>query len=223
MKILVVEDNVTLAENIKEGLELEQYTVDIAHNGRKGLSMAVADQCDLVILDIMMPEMNGFEFLEAFRKNNNTTPVLILSAKDATDDKIQGLDGGADDYLAKPFALAELYARVRSLLRRSTTKEILLSVDNLTLNPKTKEVQRAGITLSLSAKEYRLLEYLMRHKGAIVSEEDILTHGWSYDYEGFSNIVAVYIRYLRNKIDKAFPQEKPLIETVRGLGYRFSE
>ncbi len=223
MKLLIIEDNIQLARTIKKGLELEKYTVDIAHNGKEGLLKAVANQCDLVILDWMMPEMNGIEFLNTFRKDNLTTPVLMLTAKDTSFDTIESLDNGADDYLAKPFDFDVLLARIRSLLRRSTTKELLLSCGSLTIDPKTKHVERSGVSIKLSAKEYRLAEYLIRHKGEVLGEEDIVTHGWSYEYDSMSNIVRVYIRYLRNKIDRAFPNEQALIQTIRGMGYTMSD
>ncbi len=196
---------------------LNTYTTDL---GEEGIDLAKLYDYDLILLDLDLPDMNGHDVLRQLRLSKIQTPILILSGSDDTENKIKGFGFGADDYLTKPFSLDELYARVRTLLRRSTTRELLLQVDNLTLNPKTKEVQRAGTTITLSAKEYRLLEYLMRKKGAVVSEEDIITHGWAYDYDTNSNIVAVYIRYIRNKVDKAFPGETPLIQTVRGLGYK---
>lgn len=223
MKILIVEDSIELTDLLMRGLKQEKYLVVVAHDGADGLQKAVGDQCDLILLDWMMPRMDGITFIKSFRESNVNIPILMLTAKDSPGDIVQALDAGADDYIAKPFDFNEILARIRSLLRRSTTNEIILSCDSLVLDPKKKIVKRSEKIISLSAKEYRLLEYLMRHKDEVVSEEDIITHGWSNDYEGFSNIVSVYIRYLRNKVDRAFPTEISLIHTVRGMGYSLDD
>ncbi len=223
MKILIVEDEVKIAKALAKGLQLEQFVVDISHDGKDALNKVVSGNYDLVILDLMLPVIDGLEALTTLRKRGNTTPVLILTAKDSVQDKVKGLNSGADDYLAKPFAFTELLARVHSLTRRGKTKDSKLKLSNLVLDSYTHEVSRAGELVQLSAREYHLLEYMLRHPGAILSEGQIIDHVWSYNYDGVSNVVAVYIRYLRNKIDKAFADEKPLIKTVKGLGYRLME
>jgi len=222
MKILIIEDEQRLARNIQKGLKAENYSAEVAFDGEEGLVKGSHD-CDLIILDLMLPKMSGFEVLQELRDKKISTPIIILTAKDSIEDKIKGLDLGADDYLSKPFSFEELLARMRALLRRSTEKSVILKVDNLELDPKTKRVERAGKEIKLSGTEYRLLEYMMRHKDWLMDESKIITHVWDYDYDGFSNIVPVYMRYLRNKIDRAFPDEKPLIYTIRGMGYKITD
>ncbi len=222
MQILIIEDEQRLAQSIQKGLKAENFSVDVANDGEQGLKMMI-NKYDLIILDLMLPKVSGLEILEHLRTEKNKIPILILTAKGSTDDKVKGLNLGADDYLAKPFDFEELLARVYALIRRSTNSDVKLKIDNLELNPRKKEVTRAGKIIKLSGTEYRLLEYLVRHPHHVMSETDLLEHVWDHNYDGLSNIVSVYIRYLRNKIDKPFTTEKPLIHTVRGLGYKICD
>lgn len=223
MNILVVEDETRLADNIARALELESYNASVASNGLEAETMLREGSYDLVIMDIMMPNQDGLETLRHIRERGDDVRVLMLTAMSQTEDRVYGLEQGADDYLAKPFELDELLARVKAQLRRKqdTIAEVL-TCDSLVLNRSTKQVMRGVGDVSLSATEFRLLEYLMLHKDEVCSETDLLEHVWDQNYDGMSNVVAVYVGYLRNKIDKAFPRQKPLIETVRGLGYRVS-
>ena len=223
MNILVVEDETRLADNIARALELESYNATVAYDGLEAETMLREGSYDLVIMDIMMPNQDGLETLRHIRERGDDVRVLMLTAMSQTEDRVYGLEQGADDYLAKPFELDELLARVKAQLRRKqdTIAEVL-TCDSLVLNRSTKQVMRGVADISLSATEFRLLEYLMLHNGEVCSETDLLEHVWDQNYDGMSNVVAVYVRYLRNKVDKAFPREKPLIETVRGLGYRIS-
>lgn len=218
MRILLVEDEKDLAGIVKQGLEEEGYVVDVAHDGEEGLYMAENFPVDAIVLDIMLPLKDGLTVLSTLRKKGVNTPVILLTARDALIDKIKGLDTGADDYLTKPFVFEELLARVRSLLRRkSTVKEAVIRVGDLEIDTASHEVKRGGKPISLSAKEYMLLEYLAYRKGNVVSRTDIVEHIYHEDAEMDSNVVDVYINYLRNKIDKDF--KKKLIQTVRGAGY----
>lgn len=224
MRILVVEDEHKIAQAIKKGLEQEAYAVDIAYDGMSGYDMAVAESYDVIILDRLLPGMEGVEICKKLRKDSIHTPVLMLTAKGQLADKVEGLDAGADDYLVKPFAFEELLARIRALIRRPRDIDtIVLQVSDVTLNTTTYEVKRGGILLRLSSKEYALLEYLMRHPGLILTKEQIIAHVWNYDADVLPNTVEVYIGYLRNKIDKAFKDKKSLIHTVRGFGYKIGE
>lgn len=223
MRILVVEDEHRIAASIKKGLEQEKYAIDLAYTGTQGYDLASTEDYDLIVLDLMLPGMDGISISRELRKNKIHTPILMLTAKSQTQDKITGLDAGADDYLTKPFSFEELLARVRALLRRP--KKIIddvLHVADLALYSKQYEVKRGRIPVRLSSKEFSLLQYLMRNKGQILSKEQITTHVWDYDADILPNTVEVYIRNLRNKIDSPFPQKKPLIQTVRGFGYRIS-
>lgn len=222
MRILVVEDEKMLAENIKTGLEDENFAVDIAFNGLDAYDLAAGEEYDVIILDIMLPGMDGITLCKKLRAEKIYTPILMLTAKDAVEDKVTGLDDGADDYMIKPFSFEELLARIRSLMRRSTTKDTILKVDSLELNPSSHIVKRNGKELSLTGKEYSLLEYFMRYPNQVLTREQILSHVWDYSYDSMSNIIDVLIRRLRNKIDRDFPDEKPLFKTVRGLGYKLS-
>lgn len=218
MRILLVEDEKELASIIKQGLEEEGYIVDVAHDGEEGLYMSENYSADAVILDIMLPVMDGLTVLSTMRKKGINTPVILLTARDALVDKIKGLDTGADDYLTKPFVFDELLARVRSLLRRKTdVKEAVIRIADIEINTANHEVRRGGRLITLSAKEYALLEYLAYKKDTVVSRSDIIEHIYHEDSEMDSNVVDVYINYLRNKIDKDF--KKKLIHTVRGAGY----
>ncbi len=221
MKILVVEDGHKIAGAIKKGLEQESYAVDVAFRGNDGFDLATTENYDLIVLDILLPEMNGLEICEKLRAQNIHTPILMLTAKGQVNDRVAGLDVGADDYLTKPFAFEEFLARVRALIRRpKDAAGIILQVDNLTLNTVSYEVKRTGKLIQLSNKEFALLDYLMRHPNKILTKEQIISHVWDYDADILPNTVEVYIGYLRNKIDRPFPKGKPLIKTIRGFGYK---
>ncbi len=219
MRILVVEDEHKIASSLKKGLEQENLAVDLAFEGKDGLDLAETEDYDLIILDRMLPGMDGIEICKFLRAEKIHTPILMLTAKGEIDDRVEGLNAGADDYLVKPFAFEELLARIRSLTRRpkvllSTT----LTVNDLSFNTTSFEVKRAGKLIQLSSKEFALLEYLMRNAGKVVTKEQIISHVWDYDADVLPNNVEVYIGYLRAKIDKDF--KKPLIQTIRGFGYR---
>jgi heavy metal response regulator len=218
MRILVVEDEKKVARFVQQGLQEEHYTVDVAHDGEMGKRMAETQQYDLLILDVMLPKKSGLELIREFRSSNGSTPALMLTAKGSTEDKVAGLDSGADDYLTKPFAFAELLARVRSLLRRSSKeKSTVLTIADLELDTVTHKAKRAGRTIELTAKEYALLEYFLRNKERVLSRTLIAEHIWDYNFDTGTNIIDVYVNHLRNKIEVG--NEQRLIYTVRGVGY----
>ncbi len=224
MRILVVEDEHLIANSIKKGLEQERYAVDVAYSGDAGFDLASTEDYDLLILDLMLPGMDGLSICRELRKKGIHTPILILTARGQTSDKVQGLDSGADDYLTKPFSFEEFLARIRALSRRPKTAiDSVLTVNDLTLDTKTYQVERARQNINLSSKEFSLLEYLMRHAGKILTKEQIIGHVWNYDADILPNTVEVYIRNLRQKIDLPFPNQKSLIATVRGFGYKIGE
>ena len=219
MRILVVEDEVKMAGLIKRGLEHEGYAVDVARDGPEALWAAREVDYDAIVLDVMIPEPDGFEVCRTLRKEGRWAPVVLLTARDRVDDRVTGLDAGADDYLTKPFAFAELFARLRAVVRRGPSERpTVLKVGDLSLDPATREVWRDGTRVLLSSKQFTLLELLMRHAGDVLSRERILEHVWDFAYEGTSNLVEVYIRSLRERIDRPFGRNT--IETVRGAGYR---
>lgn len=220
MKILVVDDEKRIARAIKQGLEQDGYAVDLAYDGEDGYNAARADDYDLIILDVMMPEMNGNEVTQKLRSEGCKTPIMMLTAKDQGRDIVKGLDSGADDYLAKPFSFDVLTARIRALLRRpQETIANVLEVDDLLLDSVNRTVSRAKQPVSLSAKEFAILEYLMRNKNRIVSKQSIMAHVWDFDSTILPNNVEVFINYLRTKIDRPFLPSPALIHTVRGFGY----
>jgi len=222
MRVLIVEDEKDLAAIIKQGLEEEGYVVDVAHDGEEGLYMAENYPADVVILDIMLPVMDGLTALNSMRRKGIKTPVIMLTARDALVDKIKGLDTGADDYLTKPFVFGELLARIRSLIRRKgEVKEAVVRVGDMEINTASHEVKRGGKSINLSAREYALLEYLAYNREKVMTRTDIVEHIYHEDTDMDSNVVDVYINYLRNKIDKDF--KKKLIHTVRGAGYVLKE
>jgi two-component system response regulator MprA len=221
-RILVVEDEPGLARALREGLRESHYTVDVATDGEEALAFARVARYDAIVLDVLMPRLDGLQVCRRLRAAGATTPILMLTARDALEHKVAGLDSGADDYLVKPFAYAELLARLRALLRREASrKEGSLSVGNLTLDPATQRAQRGDRPLELTAREYRVLETLMRRPGHVVSREAIIDSVWGFDYPESSNLIDVYIGRLRRKLggDGA----PPLIHTVRGAGYRLAE
>ncbi|MCL5784676.1 MAG: response regulator transcription factor [Patescibacteria group bacterium] len=221
MRILVVEDEHKIANSIKKGLEQEGYATDVAYTGTEGFDLASSEEYDLILLDILLPGINGIEICKDLRKKQIHTPILILTAKGQVSDKVEGLDAGADDYLTKPFAFEELLARIRSLLRRPKDNiGSVLKCEDLTLETLTYQVKRGDKSIQLSSKEYALLEYLLRHQNQVLTKEQIINHIWDYDADVLPNTVEVYIGYLRNKIDKPFPDKPALIHTVRGFGYR---
>jgi len=221
MRILVIEDEHKIANSIKKGLEQEAFAVDVAYEGETGYDLASTEDYDAIILDLLLPGIDGMTICKKLREEKIHTPILILTAKGQLEDKIEGLNAGADDYLVKPFAFKELLARIRALTRRP--KESFfgeLKVKDLILNSQTFEVRRGGKKIGLSKKEFSLLEYLMKYKGQVVSKDQIINHVWDYDADILPNTVEVYIGYLRNKIDRPFPQKPALIHTVRGFGYK---
>lgn len=222
MKILVVEDEKKVSSFIKRGLEEEKYEVDTALDGEEGLKAAIETNYDLIVLDWMLPKKDGLTLVRELREKKASTPVLMLTAKDSLEDIIAGLDSGSDDYLTKPFAFAELLARVRALLRRSEMdKGAELRFADLRLDPVTHKVWRKDKEIDLTAKEYGLLEYFMRNPNQVLTRTMIADHVWDYTFDTFTNIIDVYVNYLRKKIDR--DEEKKLIHTVRGVGYIFKE
>jgi len=217
MRFLVVEDEQRIADFLKRGLESAGYAVDSAQDGRSALDMVHATDYDLIILDMMLPDMDGLQVLERVRNRKASPPVLILSARGSVDDRVKGLELGADDYLVKPFAFIELLARVRVLLRRGTPTPERLQIGDLVLDCIRRRVTRAGEAIELAPKEFSILEYLMRNRGRPLSRTMIVEHVWDMDYDGLTNIVDVYIRHLRSKIDDKWPVK--LLHTVRGIGY----
>jgi two-component system, OmpR family, response regulator len=221
MKILVIEDEHKIANSIKKGLEQESFVVDLAYDGIEGYDLASGEEYDVIVLDLMLPGMNGIKICQKLRQEKNHTPIIVLTAKGELDDKILGLNTGADDYLVKPFAFGELVARIRALARRpNNSLGSILELDDLTLNSLTYEVKRGNHQVNLSKKEFELLEYLLRHQNNILTKDQIINHVWSYEADILPNTVEVYIGYLRNKIDKPFPKKKALIHTIRGFGYK---
>ncbi len=219
MKILLVEDDKHIVGFLKRGLEEEGYIVEAAYDGEEGLSLAQDEGFDLIILDILLPKLDGFTVCQELRASGNPTPILMLTAKDDVEDRVRGLDLGADDYLVKPFAFEELLARIRALLRRQKNAQgTVLRVGDLTVNLLTREVKRGDRTIELTAREFELLKFLAHHPGRVFTRTQLLEHVWGYDFEYSSNVVDVYIRYLREKIDKPF--DRKLIHTVRGVGYK---
>ena len=218
MRLLIVEDDRKLAEFVARGLRAEHFAVDIAGDGLEGQRYLDAYQYDLLIVDLMLPKLSGGELLRRLRRIRSTLPVLVLTARDATDDKVKQFEAGADDYLTKPFDFAELLVRVKALLRRAPVERTdVLRIADLELNRITQQVRRGGQHIELTAKEYAVLEYLMSSAGRVFSRTMILEHVWDQSFEGVTNIVDVYVRYLRRKIDEPFPVD--LIHTVRGVGY----
>jgi two-component system, OmpR family, response regulator len=219
MRVLVVEDEVKMAALLRRGLSEEGLAVDVAEEGERALLMAGASDYDAVVLDVMLPGIDGFETCRRLRRDGVWAPVLMLTARGSLDDRVVGLDGGADDYMVKPFAFAELLARLRALVRRGTVERpAAIEVGSLRLDPATRQVWRGEAEIDLSSKEFTLLETFMRHAGYVLSRSQLLEQAWEYDFEHRSNVVEVYIRYLRRKIDVPFDVNS--IETVRGAGYR---
>ncbi len=220
MRILVLEDDRKIANAIKKGLEQESFAVDVSYSGKDGAGNALTIEYDLIILDRMLPVIDGIAICKMLRDKKYKTPILILTAKDKISDRVEGLDAGADDYLIKPFAFEELLARIRALMRRpKNVSENILKVGDLELSRATYLVTRDGKEIKLSTKEFALLEYLMKNTDRILTKDNIIEHVWDYDADILPNTVEVYIGYLRNKIDKPFPQKPNLIKTARGFGY----
>jgi heavy metal response regulator len=222
VRILLVEDESKVSSFIQRGLEEEHYAVDLAEDGEEAVNMVDVYDYDIVLLDIMLPKMDGLSVLSHIRGTGKTIPVILLTARDMIEDKVKGLDMGADDYITKPFAFEELLARIRALLRRGKPEESLkLTLADLILDPVTHKVSRGGDEINLTAKEYALLEYFMRNVGRVLTRTMISEHVWDIKFDTFTNVIDVYINYLRNKIDKGRP--KKLLHTVRGVGYILKE
>jgi two-component system OmpR family response regulator len=222
VRILVVEDEVKMAALIRRGLQEEGMAVDVTGTGEDAIPRAAATEYDAIVLDVMLPGMDGFDTCRKLREQSIWSPVLMLTARDSVEDRVAGLDGGADDYLTKPFSFAELLARLRALARRGPVERpVTIEVGDLRMDPATRQVWRGEQEVALSAKEFTLLEVFMRRPGEVLSRFQLLEHAWDYEYENRSNVVDVYVRYLRQKIDRPFGRES--IETVRGAGYRMRQ
>ena len=222
MRILIVEDEKKVAAFIKKGLEEETYAVDVAYDGEDGLHMGVENQYDLIILDLMLPIIDGLSVLSRLRDKKVDTPILLLTAKDSVEDKVTGLNTGADDYLTKPFAFSELLARIRVLLRRGKAEtKTVLQIDGLSLDLVSHKVKRNDEEIELTGKEYSLLEYFMRNQGKVLTRTMIAEHVWDYNFDTFTNVIDVYVNHLRKKIDKSYPEK--LLHTLRGVGYIMKE
>ncbi len=223
MKVLLVEDDLRIAHSLKKGLQQERYTVDMAADGTSGHDLASTEPYDVIILDYMLPGMDGLQICQALRKSRNYTPIIMLTAKNSTSDITATLDAGADDYLTKPFSFEELLARIRAVTRRPASQVTsILRIGDLTLDPHTFAVTRAKTDIRLTHKEYALLEYLMRHVGTVVTKDQIIKNVWDFDADILPNTIEVYMRKLREKIDIPFAPSPTLIQTVRGFGYKIS-
>jgi len=224
MKILIVEDEHLIANSLKKGLEQEHYTTDVAYDGIAGFDLASSGDYDLILLDLMLPGMDGLTVCKKLRSHNNHTPILMLTAKSQLEDKIIGLNSGADDYLTKPFAFEELLARIRALSRRpQKANGKILAIGDLSLNSATYQIKRGDKEIQLSNKEYSLLECFLRHPNQILNKDQLIQYVWSYESDILPNTVEVYIRNLRQKIDLPFKNKPPLIKTIRGFGYKISD
>lgn len=222
MRILVVEDEMKMANLLRKGLEEEGYAVDHSADGSEAVWYGSENDYDAAVLDVMLPDTDGFDVCKAWRKAGRTFPVLMLTARGAVGDRVAGLDAGADDYLTKPFSFEELLARLRALLRRGEVRPTFaIEIGDLQLDPARHQVERGGTPIELTAKEFALLEYLMRNAGRVLTRTQLIEHVWDFAYEGDSNVVDVYVRYLREKIDRPFGTDS--IETVRGVGYRMRD
>jgi DNA-binding response OmpR family regulator len=222
MRVLVVEDEPGIAQFIRQGLREAGYAVDVAHDGQEGLDYAYVAEYDVFVLDILLPKLDGLDVLRALRARGVKTPVLLLTAKDTVEDRVRGLDSGADDYLVKPFAFPELVARLRALLRRPPLQmDPVLHLGDLEMDTARREVRRSGRLIELSPREFTLLEYLLRHPRHVLTRTQLAEHVWNFDFFSDSNVVDVYIGYLRRKIDRGY--DRPLLQTVRGVGYRLSD
>lgn len=217
MRILIVEDEHKIANSIKKGLEQETWAADVAYDGEEGYDLASSEEYDVIILDLMLPKIDGIKVCKKLRSEGNNTPILMLTARGSVGDRIEGLDSGADDYLIKPFAFEELLARIRALVRRpKETQNSVLKVNDLTLDTNTFEVKKGSKNIELSRKEFALLEYFMRNSGKVVSKENIIAHVWNYEADILPNTVEVFVGYLRDKIGDGY------IKTIRGFGYKIS-
>ena len=221
MRVLVVDDEVRLARSLRTGLEAEGFAVDVAHDGTDGLWLARENTYDAIVLDLMLPGINGYKVCQTLRDEQDWTPILMLTAKDGEWDQVEGLDTGADDYLTKPFSFPVLVARLRAVARRGARERpTVLEAGDLRLDPAARRAWRGEVELELTAKEHSLLGFLMRHRGDVVSKQQILDAVWDVDFDGDPNIIEVYVRHLRNKIDRPF--EREAIQTIRGAGYRLA-
>ncbi|MHB1254289.1 MAG: response regulator transcription factor [Candidatus Humimicrobiaceae bacterium] len=223
MQILIIEDEEKIANFLRRGLIEERYAADTATDGEEALYKHDLNEYDLIILDLMIPKVDGLTVCRTIRSKNSNIPILMLTARDNIEDKIKGLDSGADDYMIKPFSFSELSARIRALLRRGNKADpVIMSIDNLVLNPATKVVKRKDKIIDLTAREYSLLEYFMRNQEIVLTKTKILEHVWDYSYDGLSNVIETYVKYLRKKL-KTSPEDKELIHTMRGSGYILKE